>query len=110
MRLRRNPPRQLLLKCYTGELARAKGSKRRGRAFTPKSWSPHFLYHRRNIPILITATERYHQRRQLRHGKIPARDAKMRLRPTRMAARGARSSLRRAKMPLGRTAEDGYNG
>src|SRR5437588_2011362 len=31
-----NPPRQLLLKCYTRALARAKGSERRGRAFTDR--------------------------------------------------------------------------
>src|SRR5256885_12319532 len=59
-----NPPRQLLLKCYTGELARAKESERRGRAFTPKLGSANFLYRRRNIPILISAPEYYHSRRR----------------------------------------------
>src|SRR5213595_2592973 len=85
-----------------------KESEPRSRAFTAKSRSVHFLYHPRNIPIRVGAIEPYHPRRQLRHAKTPARDATVTLRPTRTAARDARSSLRRAKIPLGRTAEDGY--
>src|SRR2546429_1277895 len=84
-----------------------KESEPRARAFTPNSRSVNFLYHPRNMPIRVSATEPYHPRRQLRHAKTPARDAKVTFRPTRTAARAARSSFRRAKMPLGRTLKVG---
>src|SRR5205823_6883197 len=74
-----------------------KESEPRGRAFTRIRGSNILLYHPCNMSIRVSATERYHPRRQFRHDKMPARDAKMRLRPTRTAARDARSSFRRAK-------------
>src|SRR5205807_187350 len=79
----------------------------RGRAFIRIRGSNILLYHPRNTPIRVGATERYHPRRQLRHAKTPACEAKVTLRPTRTAARDVKGSLRRAKIPLGRTAEDG---
>src|SRR5438876_5931539 len=84
-----------------------KESEPRGRAFTRIRGLNILLYHPRNMPIRVRETGRYHPRRQLRHAKMPAREAKMRLRPTRTAARDVKGSLRRVQMPLGLTVEVG---
>src|SRR5437879_1595861 len=84
-----------------------KESEPRGRAFIRIRGSNILLYHPRNMPIRVSATGRYHPRRQLRHAKLPARDEKMGFRPAKTADRDVKGSLCRAQMPLGRTVEVG---